>query len=610
MAGQLTLQATQLDFPLTNNLSLAFTFREHSQVTLVTSTQFPQTRPVLFTSDFFSLSDQVNIKVKTGNEIVAGTDIVLQGFFDVNSKENERWVDVFSVPNAQDKKRKYLPLGGKESEKVRRLGRIRVKMILEMQGELSPAEHHTPASILPKATSPPQRPSSRDASPKRPSSVHTKPVPRPSSGALSPIRPPSRSESVKDFPPEADLSLQHNLSMDLSDSFKIDLVEAMENQSFSPYLHEDPGVDDHTDCPRCMKLKQLAVFQEKQINAMLETMWREHNGLLSAVSGETLPVMTRFALGRSDPTTMVAVPLPGEGLSRTESEVYQKVLHALNSQLKIMQLAEHEEELLKGKIEVSKNSRAELMTSMKETQLQMEKLGEKKKEIVERIGREKEEIGRDAEMVEKNLKRKMEDVFELSEDLAQLQAEEESRQREAGDYQKIKAEVEKVYREMGRELDLREALEKEYSSLESTQYSALTSQLRSVSQSRSCNTDLHQQIAALRSQLTTEQSRHESLLSESQELKTRLSLLTADRTLVQDDTDTIAHLQTSNKLITAVQSTTTASLTSSDQTYESSLTSVADFSHTLQTRKSDTSTLLSEARNLLELRLDHVSGIS
>ena len=616
MAGQLTVMIVGMDFPLSGNIALAVTFREQTQVTAVRNRQFPQTRPITFVSDFFSLSDQLSLKVKSGADTVAAADTSFQTFFEPNSKQTERWLDVYSVAASPDRKKRFLPLGG-AGDKARRLGKVRVKLVLEVQGELaSPGEMHMPISSIPKAESPPKRPPSRDLSPKRPASVRnakpsTPSKARPASGAFSPQRPPSRSESVKDLSHEADLSsFPPNRSMDLGDdSFKIDLQMAMENQTQSPYLYEEPE-EDASDCPRCVKLKQLAVAQEGQINHMQEMLWREHSSLLSAAGGETSPVLTRFSMGRNDPSTMVAVPLPGAGLSRVESEVYQKVLHALNSQLKILQLAEHEEELLKEKIQQSANSRAELQTSLKETQQQMEKLEQRNKAVMAEIAADKAEIVRETEAIGKNLKRKGEDTYELSEELAQLQAEEEGKRREAADYERLRQEVARMYEGMTKELDLRGKLEQEYASLEKDQSRVLSTHFQSMSQAYSKNQDLHSQVSELRAQLSQEQARQERLRSEGQTLRNHFSTLSADSILVQNDKQTHAGLRSRDRTVKEVIASTNRSLFTTKETYEAAIASIRQLSDTLRSRKDQTADLLSEVRNVLALRQEEAADLS
>jgi len=490
---------------------------------------------------------------------------------------------------------------------------VKLRLTLEVQGELAHGEVQTPVSSLPKAESPPLRPPSRDLSPKRPSSVRNAKASTPSkarlpSGGSSPQRPPSRSESVKDLPRDTEASFPPNRSMDFGDdSFKIDLQLAIENQTQSPYLEEDPG-EDLSGCPRCVKLKQLALVQEGQINHMQEALWREHSGLLAAAGGETLPVLTRFALGRNDPSAMVAVPLPGAGLSRAESEVYQKVLHALNSQLKILQLAEHEEELLKEKLRHSANSQAELHTSLQETQTQMQKLDQRNKAVMAEIAADKAEIVRETEAVGKNLKRKAEDVFELTEDLAQLQAEEEGKRRNAPSYERLRQEVGRMYGGMTQELDLREKLEQEYASLENDQSLLLSSHFKSISQACSANQDLHSQVAQLRGQLAQEKARQEHLQTEEQSLKNRFSALSAASILVKDDSKTIAALKARENLVQKVGTSTNSSVQTTKQVYEAAISAIRKFSDTLLSRKEETAELLGEIRNLLALRQEEVAG--
>ena len=633
MAGQLVVQTVTLDFPLNSNISIVYTLREQMQATTVISTQYPQPRPVVFSSEFFSLSDVIGVKVKSGGEVVASNEISLQAFFEANSRDTERWLDVYPFQTSPDRKRRFLPFNTRDSyqsDRPKRLGRIRVKMLLELPPGFSPSDPESPTRSIPKAESPPQRPASREElvqpDPKRPPSrgsdkLQSSPQRAPSRGESPAKRPPSRADSSSDLRREdnrEEAKVQSGsrssdfgeLQVD-SGSFKIDLQSAIENQARGGVLFPDDPKPDISGCLKCSKLSQIAQVQEDQINQLLDSLWRKHASLLSRVNdpdSESLPILTRFSLGRPDPTTMVAVPLPGGGLSRSESEAYQKILQSLNSQLKILQLAEHEEELLRDKVGISANSYAELQSSLRETQVQMAKLEDGQKAVINGILQEKAEIDRDREGIEKNIKRKMQDIFELTEEFAQLQAEEESYQRSSLDFPKLTTAVTKAYTDYTDTFRQRLSLERDYTLLDDEKTKEITGQLSTIERNRAEISQLHDQVRRLRTQLIEAKTQRESLEVETVSLRDTLAVLESDCARV---TDNRAILDSNVRLTTSLGDIVTESTDNwkeNEKLYSQAIAAVKGLNDTLTDRKAQTSALLSEAKNVLELRQYRLDG--
>jgi phage tail tube protein FII len=238
----------------------------------------------------------------------------------------------------------------------------------------------------------------------------------------------------------------------------------------------------------------------------------------------------------------------------------------------------------------------------------MGKLEEKQRMVARDLEQDQAEIKRKTQIVDRNIKKKNQDIFELNEDLAQLQAEQDVRNKAADNYQTLVQTLEKLYSQFSTTVQQRVELEQEYDSLQKAKVQEIETQFQTMGSERADKVELQMTVAKLQAELSLARAKKEALEQESAVLKERLTKLKSDEALCIDDNHIWKSKQHVASTLEEVGHRSADEIETAKTEFQGALTLVHNLNEVLTQRTHQTSDLLDEAKNNLALKVHRLEG--